>query len=304
MDIRSLQYFLAVAREGSITRAAEALNMTQPPLSREMKALEEELGKQLLIRGSRKIGLTEEGIILRRRAEEMMALMEKTRMEIQASGAQVTGDLHIGGGETYGMERIAETVRRLYQRYPQIRVHLYSGNAQDVFERLDNGLLDFGLVIDPVNLSKYDYIKLPYKDRWGLLMRKDHPLAQRESIQAGDMDGLPLLVSRQSMVQEGFAGWLGSHRQGPRIAATYNLIFNASLLVRRGMGCALCLANLVPEYAESPLTFRPFAPAMEAGVSLVWKKYQVFTKPAARFFEMLQCVLLETRQAPQEVCGA
>lgn len=300
MDIRTLQYFLAVAREESITRAAEALNMTQPPLSREMKALEEELGKQLLIRGSRKISLTEEGVILRRRAEEVMELMEKTRMEIQASGEQVAGDLHIGGGETHGMELIAKTVRNLHLRYPQVRVHLYSGNAQDVFERLDNGLLDFGLVIDPTDLSKYDYLKLPYKDTWGLLLRKDHPLAQKESIQAGDLEGLPLLVSRQSLVQEGIAGWLGGRQRGLQIVATYNLIFNASLLVRQGIGCAICLAKLVPEYEGNILTFRPFAPAIEAGVSLAWKKYQVFSKPAARFFEMLQCILLDAGDSAVE----
>lgn len=185
MDIRRLEYFLAVAREESITRAAEALHMSQPPLSREMKALEAELGKQLLIRGSRKVTLTEEGMILRRRAEELVELLEKARMEVEASGELVAGDLHIGGGETFGMELIAQTVQRLCKRYPHIRVHLYSGNAQDVLERLDNGLLDFGLVIEPVELKKYDYLKLPYKDVWGLLMPRDHPPGGKR----GDLPG-------------------------------------------------------------------------------------------------------------------
>lgn len=293
MDIRRLEYFLAVAREESITRAAEALHMSQPPLSREMKALEAELGKQLLIRGSRKVTLTEEGMILRRRAEELVELLEKARMEVEASGELVAGDLHIGGGETFGMELIAQTVQRLCKRYPHIRVHLYSGNAQDVLERLDNGLLDFGLVIEPVELKKYDYLKLPYKDVWGLLMPRDHPLAAKEAICPEDLEGLPLLVSRQAMVQDGLSGWLGANRRSPQIVATYNLIFNASLLVQRGVGCALCLAHLVPEYPGSPLVFRPFSPLLDAGVSLAWKKYQVFTKPGGRFLEMLQKILSE-----------
>ena len=293
MDIRSLEYFLAVAREESITRAAEALHMTQPPLSREMKALEEELGTQLLIRGSRKITLTEEGQILRRRAEELVELMRKARAEVQASSEMISGDLYIGGGETFGMELIAEVIHRLQQRYPLIQIHLYSGNAPDVFEQLDNGLLDFGLVIDPADLSKYEHLALPYRDIWGLLMRKDNPLAQKSAVSAQDLDEVPLLVSRQTFARDGIAGWLGLHQVTPKIVVTYNLIFNASLLVRRGVGCALCLAHLVPEYEESPLTFRPFQPLIEAGVSVVWKKYQVFTKPASRFLEILQEVLSE-----------
>ncbi|HIV87403.1 MAG TPA: LysR family transcriptional regulator [Candidatus Pygmaiobacter gallistercoris] len=293
MEFRRLEYFLAVAREESITRAAEALNMTQPPLSREMKALEEELGRQLLVRGSRKVTLTEEGRILRRRAEEMLELMEKTRAEVQASGDQVAGDLQIGGGETCGMALVAEAICRLQQRYPLIRVHLYSGNAPDVFERLDNGLIDFGLVIDPVDLDKYDHLQLPYRDTWGLLLRRDHPLAEKEAIEVEDLEDLPLLVSRQAFVRDGIAGWLGSRRRSPRILGTYNLIFNASLLVLQGAGCALCLSHLVPEYEGSLLTFRPFRPLLQSGVSVAWKKYQDFPKPAAHFLEMLQQVLGE-----------
>ena len=293
MDIRTLEYFLAIAREESITRAAEALHMTQPPLSREMRALEEELGKQLLVRGSRKITLTEEGMMLRRRAEEIIGLMEKTRAEVQASGDMIVGDLHIGGGETHGMEPVAEAIKRLCNRYQNIRVHLYSGNAQDIFERLENGLIDFGIVIEPADLSGYDYIRLPHKDVWGLLMRKDHPLAQKDEVEAVDIEGIPIVASRQAMTDNGINGWFDSKHSKPQIVATYNLIFNATLLVKQGVGCALCLAHLVPEYDESELTFRPFKPLIEAGVSVAWKKYQPFSKPAARFLDVLKEVLTE-----------
>ena len=300
LDIRTLEYFLAVAREENITRAAKALNMTQPPLSREIKALEEELGKQLFVRGSRKVTLTEEGMILRRRAEELVMLMEKTKSEVAASNDQVSGDLHIGGGETYGMEFTAETLCRLYRRYPGIRVHLHSGNAYDLFEKLENGILDFALVIEPADLSKYDYIRMPYKDIWGLLMRKDHPLALKEAVTPDDLDGLELLVSRQSLMRDGLESRFRAKRGGPVITATYNLIFNASLLVKSGMGCALCLERLVPEYEESLLTFRPFTPRTESGVSVIWKKYQVFSKPAAKFLEVMQEVLSEAPDIARE----
>lgn len=220
MDIRSLEYFLAVAQEESITRAAEVLHMTQPPLSREMKALEGELGKQLLIRGSRKVTLTEEGMLLRRRAEELVGLMEKTRMEIQASGELVAGICY-RGGETFGMELIAQTVQRLCKRYPLIRVHLYSGNAQDVLERLDNGLLDFGLVIDPADLKKYDYLKLPYKDVWGLLMPRDHPLAAKRRFARKIWKGCPFWFPAKPWCRTGFPdGWAstaGARRSSPPI---------------------------------------------------------------------------------------
>lgn len=220
-------------------------------------------------------------------------LMEKTKSEVAASNDQISGDLHIGGGETYGMEFIAETLCRLYGRYPGVRVHLHSGNAYDLFEKLENGILDFALVIDPADLSKYDYIRMPHKDIWGLLMRKDHPLALKKAVDSDDLEGLELLVSRQSLMRDGLDSMFRVKRGGPVIVATYNLIFNASLLVKSGMGCALCLERLVPEYEESPLTFRPFTPRTEAGVSVIWKKYQVFSKPAAKFLEVLQEVLSE-----------
>lgn len=187
MDIRVLQYFLAVAREESITKAAERLRMTQPPLSRQLKDLEDELGKQLLIRGSKKVTLTEDGMLLRKRAEELVDLMEKTKTELTSSNENISGDIHIGCGETEAISFLAQAAWDLRQKYPLIHYHIYSGDAERVTERLDKGLIDFGLLVGPVDVNQYDYIRLPLKDTWGVLMRKDSPLAEKESITAEDL---------------------------------------------------------------------------------------------------------------------
>ncbi len=288
MDIRVLQYFLAVAREASITKAAQSLNMTQPPLSRQLKELEEELGKQLFIRGSRRITLTEEGMILRKRAEEMLALMEKTKAEVSSSGEKISGEIHIGSGETEGIRLIAKTAEKIRQKHPDISYHLFSGNAEDVTERLDKGLLDFGILIEPADIKKYDFIKLPATDRWGLLMRRDHPLASKNGIEPEDLQGLPLITSRQSLAHNELSGWLGKQYESLQIVATYNLIYNASLMVEEKVGCALCLDRIIPEYENSALCFRPLKPSIEVGLDIVWKKYQVLTKPTALFLNTLQ----------------
>lgn len=288
MDIRVLQYFLAVAREANITKAAESLNMTQPPLSRQLKELEEELGKQLFIRGNHRVTLTEEGMILRKRAEEMVELMEKTKAEVSSSGENISGEIYIGGGETEGIRLIAKVAEKIRRKHPGISYHLFSGNAEDVTERLDRGLLDFGILIEPADIKKYDFIRLPTKDRWGLLMRRDHPLAEKNGVQPEDLQGLPLIASRQSLAHNELSGWLGKQYESLHIVSTYNLLYNASLMVEENVGCALCLDNIIPEYENSPLCFRPLEPQITVGLDIVWKKYQVFTKPATLFLNMLQ----------------
>ena len=288
MDIRVLQYFLAVAREASITKAAESLNMTQPPLSRQLKELEEELGKQLFIRGNRRVTLTEEGMILRKRAEEMVELMEKTKAEVSSSGENISGEIYIGGGETEGIRLIAKVAEKIRRKHPGISYHLFSGNAEYVTERLDRGLLDFGILIEPADIMKYDFIRLPTKDRWGLLMRRDHPLAEKSGVQPEDLQGLPLIASRQSLAHNELSGWLGKQYDSLQIVTTYNLLYNASLMVEENVGCALCLDHIIPEYENSPLCFRPLEPQIEVGLDIVWKKYQVFTKPATLFLNTLQ----------------
>lgn len=289
MDVRVLRYFLAVAREESITGAADYLHLTQPTLSRQLMDLELELGKKLLIRGSRRVTLTEEGLLLRKRAEEILDLVEKTQSAFhETDQAEIAGDIYIGGGETDAMRLLAKTAKELQALHPHIRYHLFSGNAEDVTERLDKGLLDFGILIEPVDLSRYDYIKLPAADVWGVLMRKDSPLAQLEYVQPKDLWQQPLLTSRQAMAQKGLLSWLGKKPEELNIISTYNLIYNAALMVDEGLGYALTLDKLVNTTGDCTLCFRPLKPRLEVGLVLVWKKYQVFSKATAQFLDRLQ----------------
>lgn len=288
MDIRVLKYFLAVAREESITKAAEFLNMTQPPLSRQLKDLEKELGKQLLVRGSKKITLTEDGMLLRKRAEELVDLMEKTKAELTGSDETIGGDIYIGGGETDAVLSFAATAKELQEKYPMIHYHLYSGDAEIVMEKLDKGLIDFGLLVGPVDVSKYEYIRLPIRDTWGVLMRKDSPLAEKDSIQAADLWDKPLIVSHQTSISSDMMAWLQKDASKLNIVMTYDLIFNASLFVRQGLGYAIALDKIINTSGDSELCFRPLYPTMEAGLCIVWKRYQVFSKASQEFLRLLR----------------
>ena len=287
MELRVLQYFLAIARQQSISKAAEYLHLSQPTLSRQIRDLEEELGKQLLIRGNRKITLTEEGMILRKRAEEIIDLVGKTEKEITLSDDIVTGDIYIGTGETQGIRLLTQAAKELQKVYPEIRYHIVSGDSMDIMEHLDKGLLDFAILLDPLDLSKYESIKLPYKDITGALMRKDSPLAQNETVQACELANLPLIVSRQQL-KNGVLDLL-TKQSGTtlNIVASYNLIFNASLMVEEGLGYAIGLDNIINTTGHTNLTFRPLTPRIEIGINFVWKKYQVFSKAAEIFLQTL-----------------
>ncbi|TCK89093.1 LysR family transcriptional regulator [Natranaerovirga hydrolytica] len=288
MEFRVLRYFLAVAREESITGAAKVLNVTQPTLSKQLMDLEDELGKQLLIRGNRRITLTEEGMLLRKRAQEIMELMDKTESEISNVDESVHGEIYIGGGETAAMRLIAAAIKKLQKSYPHIQYHMYSGNAEDVMERLDKGLLDFGVIIGTANIQKYDHLRLPATDTWGLLIRKDSELAALDTIRPENLRSLPLICSRQALAGNELSGWLREEDEKLNIVATYNLIFNATLMVEEGIGVALCLDKLVNTTSTSSLCFKPLEPKMEAPLNIVWKKYQVFSKAAQKFLEQLQ----------------
>ncbi len=283
-----LQYFLAVAREESITRAAERLRMTQPPLSRQLKDLEDELGKQLLIRGSKKVTLTEDGMLLRKRAEELVDLMKKTKAELTSSNENINGDIHIGCGETEAISFLAQAAWNLQQKHPLIHYHIYSGDAERVMERLDKGLIDFGLLVGPVDVNKYDYIRLPLKDRWGVLMRKDSPLAEKESITAEDLWDKPLIISHQTSINSEMFSWLKTDITKLNIVATYDLVYNASQFVKKGFGYVIALDKLINTTGDSSLCFRPLYPILEAGLCIVWKKYQVFSKASNAFLQQLQ----------------
>lgn len=288
MDIRILQYFLAVAREQTISGAAVSLHMTQPPLSKQIKELEDELGKQLFVRGKRRITLTREGMLLRKRAEEIVSLVEKTRAEISAPDTSVSGDVYIGGGETEGMRHIAKTIFKIQAQYPDIHFHFFSGDGLDVTERLDRGLIDFGTLIEPIDLSKYDSIRLPRPDIWGLLLRKDHPLAQKKAICPDDLLDVPLVSSRQLINENGLSGWLGYNFEKLHIVASGNLLNNLRLLAEEGVGCVITLDGIINLSGDSPLCFRPFVPRMESWMYLAWKKYQVFSPAAEIFLKALQ----------------
>lgn len=294
MEVRVLRYFLAVAREESISGAAEYLHLTQPTLSRQLMDLEAELGKKLFVRGSRKISLTEDGLLLRKRAGEIIELVEKTESEFRQPAEEIAGDICIGSGETDAVRLIAQTAKELQALYPQIRYHLHSGNADDVTERLDKGLLDFGILIEPFDMKKYDCIKLPATDTWGVLMRRDSPLAARESVRPEDLWEVPLLISRQSMVKNDLASWLRRDPESLDIVATYNLVYNASRMVAEGVGYALTLDRLI-NTSGSSLCFRPLEPRLEVGLDVVWKKYQVFSKATEKFLEHLQAKFLGNR---------
>lgn len=291
MDIRVLQYFLAVAREESITKAAEALRMTQPPLSRQLKDLEEELGKQLLIRGSKKVTLTEDGMLLRKRAEELVDLMEKTKAELTSSSENINGEIYIGCGETEAISLLAQTAHSLRQKHPLIHYHIYSGDADRVMEKLDKGLIDFGLFVGSVDVSRYDCLHLATKDTWGVLMRIDSPLAEKESISAEDLWDKPLILSHQASVNSEMFAWLKTDISRLNVVATYDLVYNAAQFAKKGVGYVIALDKIINTTGESNLCFKPLFPALEAKLCIAWKKYQVFSRASQIFLRQLQAEL-------------
>lgn len=292
MEIRVLRYFLAIAREGSITNAANFLHVTQPTLSRQIRDLEEELGQKLFTRGSHNMTLTTEGMILRKRAEEILSMVDKTEAEFNSMENVIGGDIYIGGGETEAIRLVAEIAQNIRKDYPGIHYHLYSGNAQDVTERLDKGLLDFGILIQPADISKYDYINIPARDIWGVVMRKDSPLAENEVIRKGDLLGVPLICSRQAISAERgdneFARWFGDDFDKLDIVTTFNLVYNAAIMVEAGIGYAITIDKIANTSENSNLCFRPLEPRLDSGLNIIWKKYQVFSSAAELFLERLR----------------
>lgn len=285
MELRVLRYFLAVAREESISGAANALHLSQPTLSRQLKDMEDALGKPLFIRGSKRIELTAEGRILKKRAEEIVALVEKTENEISISDEHISGEVFIGAGETVGVRCLTKAAKRVRDSYPDIRFHIISGDRTDVVERLDSGLVDFGLVFGSVDETKYESINLPNSDVWGVLIRNDSLLAKKELIEPKDLYDKPLIVSRQAE-KTGIVKRL-LHRSADRlnIVATYNLLFNGTLMVQDGLGYALCLESVHQPERGSGLIFKPLTNALTEEMHVIWKKDNVFSKASQKFFE-------------------
>lgn len=288
MEIRVLRYFIAVASEETISGAAELLHISQPTLSRQLMDLEKELGKQLFIRGNRKITLTQDGIFFRKRAQEIIDLVDKTQFDFNSTEEIISGNISIGCGETDAMKLIAKIAHNLQKKHPNIRYNIFSGNGDAVVDKLDKGLIDFGILIEPADVTKYDFIKIPAKDIWGVLMKKNSPLASKLYIEPSDLFNLPIITSNQTMVSSEFTKWLGRSFNELNIVSTYNLVFNASLLVEEGMGYALCLDKLINTTGDSTLCFRPLYPPLEANLNVVWKKHQVFSKASETFLACME----------------
>lgn len=298
MELRVLQYFLAVTREQSISGAAESLHLSQPTLSRQLKDLEEELGKQLMIRGNRKITLTEEGMILRKRAEEILELVQKTEKEITVSNDIISGDVYIGAGESDAVSLIARAARRLQTDYPDIHYHISSGDTTDILESLDKGLIDFGLIFDTVDTSKYEYLDFPLKDIYGILIKEDDPLSKKETVSPEDLWDKPLMFNRNTRDGGLLTKWLGKSLSEINVAATYNLLYNASLMVKEGLGYSFALDKIINTAGDSGLRFLPCQPELKAEMCLIWKKYQIFPKAAGKFLETIQDIA-SSRQGGQ-----
>ncbi|MEB5951314.1 LysR family transcriptional regulator [Enterococcus innesii] len=288
MELKNLTTFLAVAEKETISAAAKHLHLSQPSLSRQLMDLEKELGVTLFTRGNRKITLTEDGLLFRKRAEEIVELLEKTRSEFLSPRDTIAGNVSIGAGETYVIQLLGKIIKEIQVEYPNIKFHFYSGNADEVKERLDKGLLDFGVIISPVDVKKYDSLRLPAKDIWGVLMRKDSPLAVKEVITPKDLWDVPLITSRQSLVSSELSKWLKKDLKKLTVVATYNLVYNASKLVEEGVGYGLTLDKLVNFAPDSPLCFRKLSPTLESNLDVIWKNTQVFSKASGLFLERMK----------------
>lgn len=286
MELRVLQYFLTVAREGNITRAASLLHITQPTLSRQLMQMEEELGVKLFRRGKHNILLTEEGMLLRRRAQEIVDLAEKTTKELMHGEEEVSGEISIGCGETKNMRPLSEMMASFHQKYPDVNFNIYTAIADDVKERLENGILDMGLLLEPVEISKYHYVRMPLKEKWQVLMRRDSQLAEKQKITPKDLTGVPLIMAKRQSVRNELENWFGYDREKLRIVSTCNLShYNQSVMVESGIGVAL-----VMEFScnQDTLCLRPFDPKIESGCVLVWKKNLTLSPVVQRFIEYVK----------------
>ncbi len=285
MELRVLKYFLTIAREENITRAAEILHITQPTLSRQIMQLEEELGVKLFHRGAR-FSLTEKGLLLRRRTEEILDLTMKTEQEIKEDLQDINGTIYLGGGETYAMHLWAKIIKKFSDENPSVNFDFFSGNADDLKDRMDNGLIDMVLLIEPVDIEKYDFIRLPTVEKFGILMHKDSPLARNETIRAEDLLDKPIILSRRNLVQKQMMRWFGKQYKSLNIIATYNLLYNAAIMVQENLGYAFVLENL--STPRDNLCFKPLEPPFEVGVVIAWKKYQVFSPATKAFLELVK----------------
>ena len=285
MELRVLNYFLMAAREENITKAAQLLHVTQPTLSRQLMQLEEELGVKLFQRSNHCIVLTEEGMLLKRRAQELISLAEKTRQDLMQKDTELTGEISIGCGELQSVDFLAKLLARFQTENPLVQINIFSGNADSIKERIENGLLDMGLLPEPVDMTKYAFLHVPQRETWGVLVHKDSELAEKQAVSPPDLLNAPLMISNRDLVQGLIANWFGVNIDDLHIVCRYNLLYNAAILVRNKIGAAICI-QLDCSYAET--VFVPFSPPIESGSVLVWKKDQMTSPTTAAFLEYSQ----------------
>lgn len=288
MDIRILRYFLAVAKEGSITKAAEVLHVTQPTLSRQLMELEEEMGVRLFIRGKRQITLTDSGILFQQRIKEIISLLDKTERDLAEQKDLINGVVSIGCVESIASTMLPEVMENFSAQYPMVQYELYSADGDDIREKLDRGNIDIGILLEPIEAAKYDFIRLPFQEVWGILLRRDDPLAERDSVSVGDILDLPLILPRRTIVQSEIANWFGIGLDRLKIFASNNLPTNASLLVERGLGYAICVRGAYTIRKNEKTRFVPFSPERTTGHVLAWRKNRVFTTATSLLIQLIK----------------
>lgn len=291
MEIRVLRYFLTVVREGGINRAAEVLHITQPTLSRQLSQLEEEVGVKLFHRGARGITLTNEGILLRRRAEEILSLVDRTEKELIEQEELVEGRIVIGCGELAAVQVLPEIIASFHEKYPLVSYDIFTANADLVKEQMEKGLIDIGILLEPIDMEKFDYLRMAGKERWVVLMRPDDPLAAKEAVSAKDLENRPLILPRRTNVQNELSNWLGDSFQNAKVLFTSNLSTNGAIMVQKGLAYSVVIEGSVPFWDKEKIVYRPLYPELTANSVLAWKKQQPFSLATRKFIEFVKCFL-------------
>ncbi len=294
MEIRVLRYFLAVVREEGINRAAEVLHITQPTLSRQLSQLEEEVGVKLFHRGAKKITLTNEGILLRRRAEEILSLVDRTERELIEQDELVEGRIVIGGGELAAMQALPEIIEIFHEKYPLVTFDIFTASADLVKEQMEKGLIDIGALLEPVDIEKFDFIRLEGKERWGVLMRPDDPLTEKEAVSAKDLKDLPLILPRRTNVRNELSNWFGDSLKEKQVLFTSNLPTNSALMVQRGLAYSIIIEGAIPFWDKEKISYRPLCPELTTSSVLAWKKQQPFSLAVTKFIEHMRRYLGNT----------
>ena len=296
MEIRVLRYFLTVAREESITKAAEVLHITQPTLSRQLAQMEDEMGVRLFDRGARRLVLTGEGLLLRRRAEEILELVDKTERELTQQDEAVEGVVSVGCGDLTAVQMLPEIFRSFHERYPAVSFDLYTGTADHVKDRMDRGMTDVGLLMEPISIEKYEYVRLSQREQWVVVMHPDAPLAKLERITPGDLVGPPLILPRRLSVRSELAAWFGSDFEKLHVLFTSNLPANSSVMVHSQLAYGVSVLGSTAFWDPEKITYRPLSPELTATSVLAWKRGQPFGLAAEKFIQHARSFLQQKEE--------